>query len=144
MVQESNWLNIKEYRVRKHGRKCIVKCNPDLYPDSYFIAHKGKQIWWTSYPDGNLRTCSPVLFKPITIELIDEIKDKIIEKNRIELITSREYWVAKINCHLNSNSQMHTKECERLAELCVNEHFLKVINEIKNTNILTKAQREIK
>lgn len=63
---------------------------------------------------------------------------------RIELITSREYWVAKLTCHLNANSKMHTKECERLAELCVNEHFIKLINEIKNTDILKKEQCEIK
>lgn len=77
MVQENNWLRIGEHRVRKHGRKCIVKCNPDLYPDSCFVAYRGKKIWWTSFPDGNLRTCSPVLFKPITDEIINELIDSI-------------------------------------------------------------------
>ncbi len=67
-MKESNqvgeWINISDYDVGIHGKECVVKCNTDIYPEIIFAASFIESTWWTSYPDGHLRTCTPVLFKP--------------------------------------------------------------------------------
>ncbi len=62
----ADWIDIKEYNPEIHGTSLLVILNRD-FPYSIthvvYIADGNSSKWWTSFPDGGLRTCGePHLF----------------------------------------------------------------------------------
>lgn len=60
----SEFISISEYNKDIHGNEVTVKCSPLKFPELSFDAVNVQGSWFTSYPDGVLRTCTPVLFTP--------------------------------------------------------------------------------